>query len=179
MWWKYAGFGRVIILNELKEDTFEASAEGKNTHVRPGRLNKVQVAGQSYNTVWGYQKSVMVSLSDKRQLERPGTRADVNLTWGRLLGPPVPDTWAFEFAISAPENEHAEVSGRIPLSTPRGRRAIVRFTFHYALDDNRDVWYAVKTDDFDWHKEVWLPGPTQRLGDAPAVRSISPLVHAN
>ena len=171
MWWKYAGFGRFIILNDLAEAMFEDNGDGKKTHVRPGRLSKVEVSGQSFNTVWGNQKAVTVSLNEKGQLQKPGTRGEVHLGWSRLLGPPVPDTWTFDYSIAAPDNEQTSISGRIALPTPRGQRSIMRFTFHYALDDHRNAWYAVKTDRLNWSTETWELGDTKLLGDSPAVHA--------
>ena len=101
MWWKYSGFGRFIVLNHLAEETFEEGSGGKKTHVHTGQLTKVQLTGQSLNTVWGTRKAVVISLNEKGMLQKAGTRGEVNLGWSRLLGPPIPDTWAFDFSISA------------------------------------------------------------------------------
>ncbi len=173
MWWKYAGFGQFMILNQLKEDTFEEGDDGRKTHVHPGQLTEVRMSGRSINTILGSQKTVVVSLNE-RLLQKPGTSGQFNLGWKLLMGPPVPNTWSFDYSIYGPKNEHEAVSGRIAIPTPRGRRSIMRFTFHYALDDHHNVWYAVKADSLDWRNETWEMGSTTLLGDTPAVRATSP-----
>lgn len=173
MWWKYTGFGRFIVLNNLKEETFEGAEGGKKTQVGAGQLTRAQITGRSINTLWGGQKTVVISLEEKEQLGRPGTRKEADLTWWLLKGPPIPDTWVFNYSISSLGTDGGSVSGQIELPTPRGGRPIMRFTFGYAVDDNRDAWYVLDTDRFDWRTETWTSDPQRRLGDSPVARATS------
>lgn len=164
MWWTRAGFGRFVVVNELREGDCEAAAQ--QVHVMPAILSKVQISGSSRNTLTGLQKSVVFNLLDKG-LGAPGTKAMVNLSWAQLYGPPVPGTWALDYEITAADGARAPVLGRIPLETPHGGRPMVKFTFRYAGRDEADAWYAVEVERFDWRANTWSSEPLHIIGDSP------------
>ena len=177
MWWKTAGFGRFMVLNKLNETEVEkstvAAGSGDVSHdkkVHEGALTKIQVGGISMNTLSGMRRPVILDVLET-EVCKPGIKREVNLSWGKLFGPPVPDSWSLDYEISAPGNDRSTLMGRIPLKTPRGGRPMLRFTFRYHVDDDAATWYAVQIDSYDWRNGTWDMGDVTVLGDAPAVHA--------
>ena len=177
MWWETAGFGKIQVINQLEETSASESAEAVAVH--RGILAKAELSGTSLNTLSGTRRSVVINLLENG-FGRPGTRTQVSLGWGKLFGPPVPDTWSLNYVISAPGNEGEQVEGHIPIETPHGERPMLRFTFRYETKEGTDeAWYAVNIDHYNRRDGTWRSDPTSLLGSQPAARGTEPATSAS
>ncbi len=171
MWRDNAGFGKMLVVNELQASGVNGSAETGVAHVHGGTFTKLQLTGYSTNTLLGEKRPVFIDfLTRRRQLGPPGTREQVSLSWKKLFGPPVPDSWGLDYEISAPGNEQSQVVGRIPFQTPHGQRPMAKVTFRYMQDADGDAWYSFEFEHFDWATNSWLSESIRRIGSCPAAR---------
>lgn len=171
MWRDNAGFGKMLVVNKLEAfNTNDCAATG-TTHVHGGTFTKLRLTGFSTNTLSGEQRPVHIDLlTRRRQVGPPGTREQVSLSWKKLFGPPVPNSWGLDYEISAPGNEQSQVFGRIPFQTPHGERPMAKITFRYVQDAEGDAWYSFETEHFDWMTNTWTSDSINRIGNSPAAR---------